>query len=124
MLRKLFPFILCFFPVAFCYAQTGNISGSVKTSDGKPAELVSVSIKGTSKGAATDKNGTYFINEVLPGSYTIIASFIGLEKHEQTTEVKAAETAVVHFVLKENLTQLQEVTVSSTNVNKVTPFVA
>jgi len=109
---------------AFSFAQTGSISGSVKTSDGRPAELVSITIQGMAKGSLTNKDGSYQIKNVKAGSYLLIASFIGLEKQEQAAEVKSGEISSVNFVLKENSSQLQEVTISARNSNKVNTVVA
>ncbi|WP_310588770.1 carboxypeptidase-like regulatory domain-containing protein [Dyadobacter beijingensis] len=46
------------------FAQNATISGSVRTSDGEPVELVTVNVKGTAKGALTDRNGKYPIRNV------------------------------------------------------------
>jgi iron complex outermembrane receptor protein len=91
---------------------TGSIRGTVKTSDGNPAEFVNVSIEGTTKGAIAASNGTYEIRNVAPGSHTVIASFLGLENQKQTVEVKAGETTSIDFVLRENALQLEEVIIS------------
>jgi iron complex outermembrane recepter protein len=106
------------------YAQTGNISGSIKTSDGKPAQLVSVMLKGTDRGTSTDKSGAYEIKNIEAGHYTLTASLVGLEKQEQSVEVKADETVTVNFVLKENSAQLHEVIISAKNANRENKIVA
>ena len=91
---------------------TGSISGTIKTSDGDPAEFVNVSLKGTAKGDVADKNGNYIINNISPGSYTLVASFVGLENQQQTIDVRAGEKILVDFTLKENSKELQVVVVS------------
>ena len=106
------------------FAQTGNINGSVKTSDGKPAELVSITIKGTNKAVSTDKSGSYQLKNIKPGVQTLVATFVGLQNQEQTVEVKSNETTTINFVLKENSAELQEVIVSSRGTNKVNTAVA
>lgn len=99
----------------FAFAQTGNISGSVKTSDGQPAEFVNVGIRGTAKGTTTDKNGEYQLKNIEPGTYVLVTSYIGLESKEQSVEVKAGETTTANFDLKENAQELQEVVISGDN---------
>ncbi len=116
--------ILLLFSASLSFAQTGNIGGSVKTSDGKPAELVTVNIKGTGKTALTDKRGSYELKNIRTGKYILTATFIGLAKQEQAIEVKSGETVSADFVLNENSDQLQEVIISSRNTNKVTAAVA
>lgn len=116
--------ILLLFSASVSFAQTGNIDGSVKTSDGKPAELVTINIKGTGKTALTDKKGAYQLKNIKIGKYILTATFIGLAKQEQALEVKSGETVSVDFVLNENSDQLQEVIISSRNTNKATAAVA
>ncbi|MGX5856472.1 TonB-dependent siderophore receptor [Dyadobacter jiangsuensis] len=125
MTKKLFLFALIFyFVVAKVFAQSGTVSGSVRTADGEPVELVAVNVKGTSKGALTDRNGKYQIRNIQPGLHRLTASFIGLEKQEQTVEVTAGGTASLDFTLKENASQLQEVMVSARNLNRENAIVA
>ncbi|WP_214227638.1 TonB-dependent receptor [Pedobacter sp. B4-66] len=124
MIKSITTCVLLFLFAINSFAQTGNISGSVQTSDGKPADFVTINIKGTGKTALTDKKGSYVLKNIKIGSYTLVATFIGLEKQEQTVEVKSGETTSADFVLKENSDQLQEVIISSRNSNKLTSAVA
>lgn len=108
-------------------AQTGNIKGTIKTSDGQPAEFVSVGLTTLNKGAVANSAGEYQLNNIEPGVYTLKTSFVGLETQEQQVEVKANETTLVpEIVLKENAQTLKEVVVSSAgkNYNKTTPSAA
>ncbi|WP_342086438.1 TonB-dependent receptor [Dyadobacter sp. OTU695] len=125
MTKKLFLLaLLCYFAVAKVFAQHGTISGSVLTSDGEPVELVTVNVKGTAKGALTDRNGKYQIRNVQPGLHRLVASFIGLEKQERTIEVTAGEVTSLDFTLDESSAQLQEVIVSARNLNRENAIVA
>ncbi|TDE18599.1 TonB-dependent receptor [Dyadobacter psychrotolerans] len=93
------------------FAQTGKISGQILTSDAKPAEFVSIGLKGSKSGTTTDSDGRFNLNKVKPGSYTLLASFVGLVTQEQEVEVKEGETATISLSLKEDANQLQEVVV-------------
>jgi iron complex outermembrane receptor protein len=123
-LKKIYLIILFLGLTVTTFAQTGTISGNVKTSDGSPAEAVSVAITGTSKGALTDKKGNYEIRNIKPGTYQLIASLVGLKQNEQSVEVKQDKKTSVNFVLKESSAQLNEVTISSRNTNKVNSQIA
>lgn len=116
--------VLFFLSTILSVAQNGSVTGTVRTSDDEPAEFVTVAIKGTSKGAVTNKNGTFQIKGITPGNHIVIASFVGLENSEQAVEVKPGEKAVLYFVLKENAAQLQEVIVSSKKSNRENVIVA
>lgn len=85
------------------FAQTGTIKGTIKTSDGVPAELVTVTLKGTTKGTTVNSKGVYEIKKVSPGNYTLLTSFVGLETKEINIEVKENETtSVPEITLSEN----------------------
>jgi len=95
----------------------GSIIGSVKTKDGKAAEFVTVGIKGL-KSAQVDARGNYILKELEEGTYTLIASFVGLATQEKNVRIRAGETASVDFILSENNEQLQEVVVNGGRTNK------
>ena len=77
-MKKLTILFLATMFTAGLYAQNlaGKISGTV-SSDGEPLIGANVILEGTSMGAATDENGTYYILDVQPGVYTIRAAYIG-----------------------------------------------
>ncbi|WP_184544918.1 TonB-dependent receptor [Mucilaginibacter sp. FT3.2] len=94
--------------------NTGKISGVVKTSDGKAAPYVNVAIKGLNKSTTTINDGSFSFFNVKPGTYTLVASFIGTKTEEQSVIVVANQTTDVSFALNESAAQLNEVVVSST----------
>ena len=104
------------------FAQTGQIKGRVSTSDGKAGEFVNVLLKGTNKGASADAEGTYVIDHVKAGTYTIQASFIGLATQSQTVEVKEGQTAAVDFNLTTSSEDLKEVVVTANPSKYVTDY--
>ncbi|MBX3239141.1 MAG: carboxypeptidase-like regulatory domain-containing protein [Chitinophagaceae bacterium] len=60
------------------YSQTGTIVGYVKDSVlNEHIQGVSILIEGSKKGTSTDSTGKFVISGVDPGSYTIVASFVG-----------------------------------------------
>lgn len=102
--------------------STGSVRGTVKTSDGNPAEFVSINIEGTSKGAIAGKTGNFEINRIAPGSYNLVASFVGLITQKLAIEVKPGEQTVIEFVLHENAAQLQEIVISGARLNHDSQF--
>ncbi|MFT3681527.1 MAG: TonB-dependent receptor [Ferruginibacter sp.] len=110
---KLFLLTVILFTTSIVFSQNGIIKGNIQTSDGKPAESVTVLLKKTSKGAVADKNGSYEIKNIAPGTYVLSTSFVGLEKQEQTVGVKAGETVTINFILKESAGKLEEVVISA-----------
>lgn len=98
---------------ASAIGQTGSITGSVKTLDGRPAEFVNITLKNNRKGSIADRNGRYQIKNINPGQYTVIASFVGVKSQEQTVDIKSGETQTIDFVLTENSKELEQVVVTS-----------
>ncbi|MCD0488420.1 TonB-dependent receptor [Pedobacter sp. MC2016-14] len=121
MKRKLLCLVLCclLFGLNSYAQQNGTVKGKVLTLDGKPAENISVRIVGTSLGASTNEYGEYKIGNVKPGTYTLKATAIGLQTHEESVTVTAKGTASADFTISANFAQLQEVNVS-TGKNKFT----
>lgn len=112
-----FTFLLLF-SSAIAFAQTGTIRGTVKTSDGQPAEFVTIGLKGTGKGTTVNQKGNYQLNRISPGNYTLTASFIGLMPQSKDITVAAGQTTEADFILSENNEQLQEVVVNGARANK------
>jgi len=99
------------------FAEKGNIKGTVKTSDGRPAEFVTIGIKGK-KSAQVDARGAYILKDLEPGTYTLVAGFVGLGVQQKQVTVVAGQTLVVDFELAESAEQLEEVVINGGSTNK------
>lgn len=70
--------IICNFWQSF--AQTGSIKGRVFNEiNNKPLEGVAIQIENSKIGTTTNSLGEYSLNELIPGKYSITASFLGFE---------------------------------------------
>jgi iron complex outermembrane receptor protein len=121
-MKKFYIFILFLLASASVFAQNGRISGQILSSDGQPAEQVSVGIKGSTRGAVSDNQGKFTIERVKPGSHTLLVSFVGLATQEKDVEVAAGQTVSVSFTLTESANELQEVIVKSGTTYKSDQF--
>jgi len=93
-------------------APTGNIRGTITTSDGEPAAFVNVMVKEhPEKGTTTGEDGTYVLRNLKEGTYTIIVSSVGFGATEREVVIRANQTAIVDFVLTETAEQLAAVEV-------------
>lgn len=108
----------------FNEANTGTVKGIIVTSDGKPASLITVQIINTNWGSATDDKGEYTIRNVKPGTWILRVSAIGTIEQTKQFSISANETVQLDFTLNENAQQLQDVVVTTRNVNKETNTVA
>jgi iron complex outermembrane receptor protein len=117
-------FVACILCHTILFAQdTGSIRGTIKTSDGNPAAYVNIALEQTSKGTVANASGEYKLTGIAPGTYTLVASFVGLSSQRQTVDVRAGEQSTADFVLNENAEQLQEIVVSGRHMAE-SPFVA
>ncbi|HTF06525.1 MAG TPA: TonB-dependent receptor [Bacteroidia bacterium] len=110
-MKSIFTLLLAILSLSGIYAQTGTISGKVSTSDGQAGEFVIIGLKGTTIGTTANDSGNFVLNNLKPGTYTLIASFTGLEAKEQTVVVINGQTTVVNFVMNESSSVLKEVVI-------------
>jgi TonB-linked SusC/RagA family outer membrane protein len=94
--------------------QQTTITGTI-TSAADQTQLpgVSVVLKGTQEGTVTDAQGKYSITASTASS-TLVFSFIGYE----TVEVEVAGRSVIDLALKQDVTQLEEVVVTSFGIEQ------
>jgi hypothetical protein len=93
--------------------EGGTIKGKITDAKtGEPLIGANVTVKGTKRGASTDLNGSYTIDNVNPGKYTLAATNIGYATKEVTVNVSAEKTSSVNFVLEPSLVNFDEVTVT------------
>jgi TonB-dependent receptor len=102
-LKHAFTTLLFVILGATAFAQTGKISG--KVSDKKSGETligVTVKIKGTTKGMATDVDGKYSLPGLATGKYTLVFQYVGYNGKEiSDVEVTTGKTTVFDLVLDE-----------------------
>jgi len=98
---------------AFAFAQTGNIKGTISSSNGN-IEGISVSVSGKSILTKTDNNGKYELQNVPVGKNTIIISAVGYRRISQSISIEEDQTLQKDFVLEEDLLNIENVVVTST----------
>nr|WP_299389396.1 TonB-dependent receptor [Allomuricauda sp.] len=97
---------------------TAELFGTITDEVGEPIGGASVYLEGTDKGAQTDFDGNYVIQDILPGTYNLIVSYIGYETQTQyNVIIRSKGTPNYNFILQESAQQLEEVVVS--NMNKI-----
>ncbi|MCH7410161.1 SusC/RagA family TonB-linked outer membrane protein [Belliella sp. DSM 111904] len=109
--------LLCFtllLSLQLAYAQEREVTGTVTSSeDGEPIPGVSVVLKGSTRGAVTDIDGTYAIN--VMGSNDILQfSFVGMG----AIEVNVGNRTVIDVELMPDVQSLNEVVVTALGVSR------
>lgn len=102
-MRKFFLVLCNFLLSLFVFAQSQNITGVVKASDGAPLSA-SVTIKGTNRGTSTDAQGRYSLQNV-PQNAVLVFSSVGYK----TWEIAVSERNVMDATLAPDAQALDEV---------------
>lgn len=97
-----FPFWV-FINTTSLFAQRGTarISGIVrdaKTGERLPA--ANVFLSGTKRGTSSDKNGSFTLHRIKPGSYNLVVSFVGYQPQAQKIHLSAGDRPKVNIRLQ------------------------
>ncbi|HMF72680.1 MAG TPA: TonB-dependent receptor, partial [Flavitalea sp.] len=129
-MTKLFSLLLIFIfsyiilPAQNLKGSNSIIKGTITTSDGKPVTDVTIKIEQSKWGALSNQKGQYIIRNVKPGNWKLKVSAVGTTPQEREINLAADQILQIDFILKENAEQLQEVIISSKNLNKENRVVA
>ncbi len=108
--KLLLVFLLLPFFSFQAFSQT--VTGKVSDADGKGIENISVQVKGTTTGTATNASGEYSINAA--SNAVLVFSSVGYTSQE----VSVAGRSVVNIVLINNNKDLGEVVVTALGISK------
>lgn len=93
--------------------QQKSITGLVKSTTGEPLPGVTVVIKGTTQGTATNIDGEFFMENVPEGA-VLVVSFVGMK----TQEVPVNDQTTLTIVLEDEAIGLEEVVAIGYTVRK------
>ena len=105
--------------LAFCMivaiagkSQTGIIKGTITDANTKESLIgATVVIQGTSKGASSDFDGNFQIDNVKAGSYNLVISYISYDNQIVRAAVTEGKETVLNFALKSASVDIDEVKV-------------
>ena len=97
--------LVCMFFSSMAMAQTKTISGTVKNSDGKALEGVTVTVRNTERVTITGNNGGYSISAST--GETLVFSYVGF----QTRNISVGNSAQINVTLTPGAGNLDEVVV-------------
>jgi hypothetical protein len=105
---RILTFITLFI-VCYSTAQAARISGRVTDEKGQMLVYASILVKGTTQGTTANKEGDYFL-QLDPGTYTIVAQYVGYNREEKTITV-GSDNITLDFQLSLQQLSLKEVVV-------------
>src|ERR1044072_8275804 len=101
--------LVTFFIVCYTTAQAARISGKITDEKAQMLVYASILVKGTTQGTTANKQGDYFL-QLEPGTYTIVAQYVGYNRQEKTITV-GADDLTLDFQLSLQQLSLKEVIV-------------
>ncbi|MBD3383362.1 TonB-dependent receptor [candidate division KSB1 bacterium] len=119
--RILLLLLPLFFAGSTFAGTTGKIAGKVTDAEtGEPLPGTNIQLVGTTRGAAADVNGEYYIINIPPGRYTVRASIMGYVAQEKTeVRVFVDKTIRIDFQMKTKVLESEEITVSAYRPDRV-----
>ncbi|MGV3541133.1 MAG: TonB-dependent siderophore receptor [Rufibacter sp.] len=94
------------------FAQSTGLRGRITTPDGEPAAYVSVVLKELNKSTISTEDGAYSFRNIEAGTYTLLATCVGLVTEEKQITLTPGQTSLQDFILKKGEFRLGEVVVS------------
>ena len=100
MERFIRPFAVLFLMAVTLFAQgllaqSGAVSGHVTDSSGSILQGAQVELQPTAVTVITDAQGSYFMNNLAPGTYTITVTYVGFALFTKALDITAGKTATV-----------------------------
>ena len=120
--KKYFNRLTIFFLISFSILnaqENGSIYGFVTDSSSGEALIgANVFINDIGAGMATDVNGYYVLQDINPGSYNIIVSYVGYELLEKKIIISEGESKKMDLVLLEEVVSLTAVEVTAEKIKR------
>jgi len=102
-------FVLLFFISTLNLAQ--SVSGTVTTKKGEALSFATVYLANTDIGTISDIDGKYYISNIPPGKYDLVASFVGYNTDLISIEIEENSELQHNFSLQESSMLLDEIEV-------------
>ena len=120
MVKKIILVGVFLMQLSVVFAQTSTIKGRVFNSiNNESVAFASIVIDSTSVGTTSDIDGNYQIENLKPGTYNVVCSFLGFKKKVfYEVRVTSTRTTTLDFALVEESTALDEILISKSPFNR------
>lgn len=109
--------LLFIFLTSVSIAQTSTIVGKLTDTDynNEPLPFANIFLKGTTKGITSDIDGLYSLDNIEPGTYTVVYSFVGYETVEiPDVKIIADKVTNIDVPMGASAAALDEVVIKTT----------
>ena len=104
---------------SFALSQNGIISGFISDSSSGEALIgANVIIQETGQGMATDINGYYIIQNITPGEYTLMVSYVGFRLNRERVTISSSQSLKKDIEMIEDFVELTQVDVTAEKLQR------
>lgn len=100
-------------------SSTGTIKGWIQNTSGDPLFGITIKLKGTARGTATDKEGYFELNSLASQEYTLTISGIGFVAQKRKVILKEGEEKTIRIILDEDTLEMEGVVVRGKSDAKI-----
>ena len=112
-------YIIALFVVTQLNAQSAIISGFISDSSSGEALIgANIILQETGQGMATDINGYYIIQDIVPGDYILMVSYVGFSLRKERLTISERESIKLDIALSEEVVELSQVEVSAEQLQR------
>lgn len=112
-MTRILPLLCSLLLLSFA-VRAGIVKGRISDDKGAALPFATVYVQGTTIGTNANAQGDYTLS-LAPGTYKLVAQFIGYQQTSFNLSVTSDETITHDFRLKEQGLQMKEVTVKATD---------
>ena len=118
-MNAMIRYITVLFVVAQLNAQSAIISGFISDSSSAEALIgANVILQQTGQGMATDMNGYYIIQDIVPGEYVLMVSYVGFRLRKENLKISSGQSIKLDISLSEEVVELTQVEVTAEQIQR------
>lgn len=111
---KVIFLIIVLIPWTAFAQQSAFVSGYITDADtGEPLVAANIGLSGTQKGTSSGNRGFYSIHHIKPGTYTLVASYIGYKSWEKRITLSSGQHLRIDIQLEAESHQLKALIVTA-----------
>ena len=124
-MKRFYVLLLLQFFGVFAFANLSDfggfsIGGRIADSNGNPLVGATVVVDNTLLGVSSGKDGSFVINRLKSGNYTLVVSYMGYDTKK--VDVTVNDNVYVNIILNESSLMCEEVVVSATRASTRMPI--
>ena len=109
MKNVFFAFLLTAFFSLSIYAQSVVIMGKVQDEKGLPLQYANVYIEEAGLGTSVRQDGTFIIEDLDPGNYTLRVTIVGYQSFSQSVSLGENEEKSLEIILEEKTFEMPQI---------------